>query len=65
MVVRAFANDHVISVGLLRDIGAKLVEVHGQFDNQRLMRPDSHRLLVHFLVSSMNLIVCGYLCGLA
>ena len=43
---RAFANDHAISIGLLRDIGAKLVEVHGQFDSQRLMRPESHRTLL-------------------
>jgi len=43
---RAFANDQAISVGLLSEIGSQLVEVHGQFDSQRLMRPDSHRPLL-------------------
>ncbi len=43
---RAFANDQAISVGLLSDIGGQLVEVHGQFDSQRLMRPESHRPLL-------------------
>lgn len=40
---RAFVNDQAVSIGLLGGIGAQLVEVHGQFDSQKLMRPDSHR----------------------
>jgi len=39
---RAFINDQPVSVSLLKEIGASLVEVHGQFDNQRLMQPDAH-----------------------
>jgi len=39
---RAFINDQSVSVGLLRQIGAELVEVHGQFDNQRLLNPSTH-----------------------
>ena len=40
---RAFVNDQPISVGLLRQIGAGLVEVHGQFDSQGLLNPQTHR----------------------
>jgi len=40
---RAFVNDQPASVGLLRQIGALLVEVHGQFDNQGLLDPANHR----------------------
>lgn len=39
---RAFINDQSVSVGLLRQIGGELVEVHGQFDNQRLLNPATH-----------------------
>lgn len=39
---RAFINDQSVSVGLLRQIGDEMVEVHGQFDNQRLLNPATH-----------------------
>jgi len=39
---RAFINDQSVSIGLLRQIGGELVEVHGQFDNQRLLNPSTH-----------------------
>lgn len=40
---RAFVNDQPVSIGLLRQIGAGLVEVHGQFDTQGLLDPRTHR----------------------
>ncbi len=40
---RAFVNDQPVSVGLLREIGRLLVEVHGQFENQGLLDPATHR----------------------
>ncbi|MGL4962659.1 MAG: DNA repair protein RecN [Inquilinus sp.] len=40
---RAFVNDQPVSIGLLRQIGAGLVEVHGQFDTQGLLDPKTHR----------------------
>ena len=40
---RAFANDQPISVGLLRQVGESLVEVHGQFDERGLMDRRVHR----------------------
>ncbi len=39
---RAFINDQAISVSLLAEIGAEIIEIHGQFDNQKLMSPSSH-----------------------
>jgi len=43
---RAFVNDQPVSVALLRQIGGACVEVHGQFDNQRLMHTSNHRALL-------------------
>lgn len=39
---RAFVNDQPVSVGLLRDVGGALVEVHGQFDAHGLMDTGTH-----------------------
>jgi DNA repair protein RecN (Recombination protein N) len=43
---RAFINDQPVSIGLLRDVGRHLVEIHGQFDNQKLLNPNAHRGLL-------------------
>ncbi|MBL8658359.1 MAG: DNA repair protein RecN [Rhodospirillales bacterium] len=43
---RAFVNDQPVGVGLMRQIGDGLVEIHGQFDNQRLLSPVTHRSLL-------------------
>lgn len=43
---RAFVNDQPVSASLLRDIGALLVEVHGQHDDRGLLNPRGHRLLL-------------------
>ncbi|MEO5336971.1 MAG: DNA repair protein RecN [Magnetospirillum sp. WYHS-4] len=43
---RAFVNDQPVSVALLRQIGEALVEIHGQFESQRLLNPASHRDLL-------------------
>ena len=40
---RAFVDDQPASVGLLRQLGALLVEVHGQFESQGLLDASSHR----------------------
>ena len=40
---RAYLNDQAVSVGLLRQIGDELVEIHGQFDNHGLMNPVTHQ----------------------
>jgi DNA repair protein RecN (Recombination protein N) len=43
---RAFVNDQPASAGLLRAIGATLVEVHGQHDDRGLLNPRGHRALL-------------------
>jgi len=43
---RAFVNDQPVSVQLLRQAGDILVEVHGQFESQRLLDVASHRGLL-------------------
>src|SRR3546814_1979123 len=43
---RAFVNDQPVSAGLLRDLGALLVEVHGQHDDRGLLNPRGHRSLI-------------------
>lgn len=40
---RAHVNDQPASVGLLRQLGDALVEVHGQHDGRGLMDPRTHR----------------------
>lgn len=43
---RVFVNDQPASVSLLRDIGASLVEIHGQHDDRALVSPEAHRALL-------------------
>ena len=43
---RAFVNDEPIGVALLRDIGAALLEVHGQADDRGLFDVSTHRGLL-------------------
>jgi DNA repair protein RecN (Recombination protein N) len=43
---RALVNDQSASVGLLRDLGAMLVEIHGQHDDRGLLNPRGHRALL-------------------
>ncbi|HWT14021.1 MAG TPA: AAA family ATPase, partial [Allosphingosinicella sp.] len=43
---RAFVNDQSVSAGLLRELGARLVEVHGQHDDRGLLNPRGHRALL-------------------
>lgn len=43
---RAFVNDQPVSVGLLRALGDKLVEVQGQFAQHGLLDPSAHRGLL-------------------
>ncbi|WP_262691131.1 DNA repair protein RecN [Kordiimonas aestuarii] len=43
---RAWANDQPISQGMLSDLGALLVEVHGQHDDRGLLDASAHRALL-------------------
>ena len=43
---RAFVNDQPASAALLRELGALLVEIHGQHDDRGLLAPAGHRALL-------------------
>ncbi|MEQ8269180.1 MAG: DNA repair protein RecN [Parvibaculum sp.] len=43
---RAFVNDQPVSVGLLRQLGDALVEVHGQHDERGLLDASGHRAML-------------------
>jgi DNA repair protein RecN (Recombination protein N) len=43
---RAFVGASAVSAGLLRDIGALAVEIHGQHDDRGLLNPKGHRALL-------------------
>jgi len=38
---RAWINDHLVTASTLRQIGARLVDIHGQYDHQLLLEPES------------------------
>jgi DNA repair protein RecN (Recombination protein N) len=43
---RVFVNDAPASVGLMRELGALLVEIHGQHDDRALVDPSAHRTVL-------------------
>jgi len=43
---RAFVNDQPVGVGVLRELGALLLEVHGQHETVGLLDPRTHRALL-------------------
>ncbi len=43
---RAFINDQPVSAGLLRDVGAMVLEIHGQHDDRGLLNAKGHRALL-------------------
>ncbi|MFA7602704.1 MAG: DNA repair protein RecN [Novosphingobium sp.] len=43
---KAFVNDQPVGVALLRELGAFLVELHGQHDDRGLVNPRGHRALL-------------------
>ena len=45
-VSRAFVNGSAVPAGLLREIGALSVEIHGQHDDRGLLNPKGHRALL-------------------
>jgi DNA repair protein RecN (Recombination protein N) len=56
---RAFVNDQAASVGVLKELGAVLVEIHGQHETVGLLDPKSHRgLLDAFAGVSAELAAC-------
>ena len=43
---RAFVNDQPVGVATLRELGTRLIEIHGQFDDRALVDPSGHRGLL-------------------
>jgi DNA repair protein RecN (Recombination protein N) len=43
---RAFVSDQPVSAAMLRELGALLVEIHGQHDDRGLLNPRGHRALL-------------------
>ncbi|HET8611914.1 MAG TPA: DNA repair protein RecN [Sphingomonas sp.] len=43
---RATVNDQPVSAALLRELGERLVEIHGQHDDRGLLNPRGHRTLL-------------------
>ncbi|MCF8469470.1 MAG: DNA repair protein RecN [Parvibaculum sp.] len=43
---RAFVNDQPVSIGLLRQLGDALVEIHGQHDERGLLDASGHRAIL-------------------
>lgn len=43
---RAFVNDQPVTIGLLRNIGDRLVEVHGQHERYGMLNPGAHRAVL-------------------
>ncbi|MGI9399902.1 MAG: DNA repair protein RecN [Rhizobiaceae bacterium] len=43
---KAFINDSPVSASFLRDLGQRLVEIHGQHDDRALINTNGHKLLV-------------------
>lgn len=43
---KAFINDQPVSIAFLKNVGEQLVEIHGQFETQKLLDPRTHRHLL-------------------
>lgn len=43
---RAFINDAPVSVGLMKQVGSQLVEIHGQHDDRAMLDASTHRGLL-------------------
>lgn len=54
---KSFINDTPVSVTFLRQIGATLIDIHGQFDNQRLINQNFHRDILDSFPSDKSLIL--------
>lgn len=43
---RAFINDEPVSIALLKEVGDRLVDIHGQFETYGLLNPATHRQML-------------------
>jgi DNA repair protein RecN (Recombination protein N) len=54
---KCFINDKPVSVTFLRQIGALLIDIHGQFDNQKLLNPSLHREILDSFLPNKDILV--------
>ena len=52
---RCFVNDSPVTLSLLKQIGDLLVDFHGQYDHQILLRPESHINVIDNIANFKNL----------
>jgi DNA repair protein RecN (Recombination protein N) len=52
---RAFVNDQPVGVGLLKQFGERLLEIHGQFESHGLLNPATHRGLLDAYANASGL----------
>ena len=57
---KAFINDQPCSAALLREVGAFLVEIHGQHDDRGLLNPRGHRALLDAFGRCDTALVAAY-----
>ncbi|MBB4825678.1 DNA repair protein RecN (Recombination protein N) [Sporosarcina luteola] len=54
-------NGKLVTIGILREIGAQLIDIHGQHDNQELMMEKRHiHLLDHFAGNTLKQALDNY-----
>ncbi|MDR0483837.1 MAG: DNA repair protein RecN [Alphaproteobacteria bacterium] len=53
---KSFINDTPVSINFLRQLSATLIDIHGQFDNQRLMNPSQHREILDSFILDKTLL---------
>lgn len=50
------ANGKLITVSMLRELGKKLINIHGQHDNQALLTPEKHYVYIDMLHGDLALL---------
>ncbi len=56
---KAFINDQPCSAALLREVGAQLVEIHGQHDDRGLLNAKGHRALLDAFAKCDSMAAAG------
>ncbi len=53
-------NGQIVNLSQLKEIGALLVDLHGQYDHQRIFDPESHREWVDAMAGSARPLLASY-----
>ncbi len=54
---KAFVNDIVVGVNLLNQIGSTLIEIHGQHEQNKLLEPSFHRIILDLYANNKILLL--------